>query len=314
MDRKKALVWTTASASLLSPFVFLALVIIMGLDIFETLIILIMMFTMMPLAAAGFYMWITGKGQWAIRGYNMMSTLQQSYYDADRLSKDVGKAVVLMSLIIVAGAFAIPYLSHGILIFLVMMALSFVPVIHYTVKVKGTKYLKNPTLGHPPKMSRTEMRNRGLIDKEANRKQNKMLLIVVLVSSFSIVPILFGAIFLMGTGDVNISADDDGVKVNAPMVNVYIDYDDVKKVEFRDDFTTGSRANGFGGTSIHSGNFRNSELGNYTLAAFKGVKAHIVITMEGGGSIVFNQGSVEKTRELFEFIENAWSVKKIIRI
>jgi flagellar basal body-associated protein FliL len=299
MNREKALLWTLVSASLLSPFLMVFLIIIMDLDIFDVLIIILMMFTMMPIAAAGFYMWITGKGQWAIRGYNTMSKSQQAYYDAERMSKDVGKSMAFMSLLIVAGAFAMLYLPYGLLIVLVMIVLSLIPAIHYSIKEKGTKYLKNPALGHPPKMSRTEMRNRGLIDKEANKKQDRLLIIVVLVSTFSIVPILLGIFFFMGTGDVNISADDDGVKVNAPMVNVYIEYDDIVSVELRDDLTKGSRTNGFGGSNVSSGSFRNAEFGSYTLAAYNGVKTYIVVTPADGKTLVFNHDSVEKTKEFY---------------
>jgi hypothetical protein len=121
---------------------------------------------------------------------------------------------------------------------------------------------------------------------------------IVLTSVIS-VGIAAGIILFVNSGSVNVSPEEDGIRINAPMTNVYIAYDDIDSVEFREEFTAGTRTNGFGGTNISSGKFKNAEFGDYTLARYKGVDAFIVIHT-GGRTVVFNQNSVDRTAEIYD--------------
>ncbi|MCL2890422.1 MAG: PH domain-containing protein [Methanomassiliicoccaceae archaeon] len=126
---------------------------------------------------------------------------------------------------------------------------------------------------------------------------NKTMLAIVLTSVITIGTVA-GVILLINSGSVSVSPEDDGLRINAPMTNVYIAYGDIDSVEFREEFNAGSRTNGFGGSNISSGKFRNAEFGDYTLARYKGVDAFIVIHT-GGRVVVFNQDSVDRTVEIY---------------
>jgi len=126
---------------------------------------------------------------------------------------------------------------------------------------------------------------------------SKIVLAIVLTSVITVGTVV-GVIVLFNSGSVSVSLEDDGFRVNAPMTNVYIVYDDIDSVEFREEFTAGTRTNGFGGSNISSGKFRNAEFGDYTLARYKGVDAFIVVHT-GGGTVVFNQNGVDRTIELY---------------
>jgi hypothetical protein len=129
--------------------------------------------------------------------------------------------------------------------------------------------------------------------------KNKTTLAIVLTAVITIGTVA-GVIVLFNTGSVNISMDDDGLRINAPMTNVFIAYDDIDSdsVEYREEFNAGMRMNGFGGSNVSSGKFRNAEFGDYTLARNNGVSAFIIIHAEGR-VVVFNQNSVAGTLELY---------------
>ncbi|MDR0778848.1 MAG: DUF3784 domain-containing protein [Methanomassiliicoccaceae archaeon] len=290
MDEKKALVGITASASLLSPFLVLILSIVIG---FEAFSIILMMFITMPLVAVGSYMWITGKGQWMIAGYNTMSKSRQAQYDGEKLAKDLGKVLVIFSLLLLFGTSAAGILPHSSLIFWATMLLIAAILAYFIIRANGPKYKKDPTKGPPLK----------------NEDDKKMLIVVIGISVLVTVIVLVIVFFSFGYGNVTATMDDDGLKVNAPMTNVYIEYDNIVSMELRDNLAAGTRTNGFGGTNVSSGSFRNDAFGNYTLAIYNGVGLYIVVTPTEGKILVFNQNSAEKTMELYELIEKAWRSK-----
>jgi len=110
--------------------------------------------------------------------------------------------------------------------------------------------------------------------------------------------VLVTVFFVAGMGSVTVTMDDDRLRVDAPMVDRTISYDDIISAELRYDLDPGTRTGGFGGTYISSGNFRNGEFGTYTLAIYKNVQAYIVIN-DGHRIMAFNQNSVERTVEIF---------------
>ena len=127
--------------------------------------------------------------------------------------------------------------------------------------------------------------------------EKKTLMAIVLVSVITVGTVA-GIIIFANSGSVNVSMDDDGIRINAPMTNVFIAYDNIDSVEFREELDAGGRTNGFGGTNVSGGKFRNAEFGDYTLARYKGVDAFIIVHTEGR-VFVFNQNSVAGTDELY---------------
>jgi len=126
-------------------------------------------------------------------------------------------------------------------------------------------------------------------------KNTAMAIVSTLVITVGVVA---GIIIFSNSGSVSVSMDDDGFRINAPMTDVYVAYDNIDSVEFREELDAGTRTNGFGGTNVSGGKFRNSEFGDYTLARYKGVDAFIVVHTQGK-VIVFNQNSVAGTIELY---------------
>jgi len=112
--------------------------------------------------------------------------------------------------------------------------------------------------------------------------------------------------FTWGSGSVNASVDDERLHVDAPLVDENISYGNIVSIEIRDDMEFGTRYNGFGGSKILSGGFKNSEFDKYTLACYKNVKKFIVVEHTEGKILVFNQDSVEKTLLLYDELFEKW--------
>ena len=144
----------------------------------------------------------------------------------------------------------------------------------------GGRFLKEGATD--PKLLRTEE------DKKRERQTLYALLVLGAIITAVIVIVL---VLVAPAGGVDASLQDDGLKVDAPMVNKLIPYDQIDSVELRDDLDIGRRVGGFGGTNIRSGNFNNDEFGRYVLASYNDVPLHIVVR-HSGGILAFNLSTV----------------------
>jgi len=289
MDNKKKLIVILIVVSLLTPLTTLYLSLVTGLFSLKIIFLLIMMFTMMPIMAMGAYMWITGKGHWAIKGYNTMSKSQQVYYDADKMARDTGKITTIGCAACLLGVCALLYMQDGVLIFIGVVAIVvFVTVFYYGT---GRKYLKDPTKTTPQ-------------INDYHRMTKAAMWVGIGVTAVILVAI---GIFI-ASGNVNATMEDERLHVDAPMVDKNIFYVNIKSVELREDFDIGSRTGGFSGTNVLSGNFNNYEFGDYTLACYKNVRAHIVVESKHEGVVVFNQKTVGETVNLYNQL-----LEKLIR-
>lgn len=281
MENEKKLIFVLITATLLVPLVTLLLSLEMGFFSLMTLVLLLLMFIMLPFVALGVYMWVTGKGQWAISGYNMMSKKEQSYYDAERMARDAGKIAVITCLACLIGTCAMLYLQQGMLIFLMAMGVVVLSVVFYG---GGRRYLKDQTRTPPPPTNK-------------ERRTKKAIVWVTLGVTAAILVIV---VIFIGSGSVNATMDGGELHVNAPFVNENISFDNIISVELREDMDLGSRMGGFGGTKVLSGNFNNKEFGDYTLACYKDIRTYIVVERGGGKMLVFNKDSVADTAAFFE--------------
>jgi hypothetical protein len=284
MDKdEKMLLAVTAATMLITLFVvFLSF----QKDMLQSNIfpILLMAFLFLPLIAGGMYMWATGKGQWAIAGYNTMPKSHKSLYDAEKMSKDVGKLLVATCVITFAGVVMALLTPHTFVItFATVGLVTVLGLVSLFSFNKTDKYLIDPAKAPPP-MTKGERKG--------------MMIFGGFMAGVTVV-IFVLVFFFVGSGDVRADLGEDGLGVEAPMLHEYVLYENIVSAELREDVDLGERVNGFGGSKVLSGKFRNGEFGNYTLACYKENKTCIVVERTGGRTLVFNLASAEETGDLY---------------
>ena len=131
-------------------------------------------------------------------------------------------------------------------------------------------------------------------------EEKKILWIALGVGGTIAIAVVAFALITWNAGNVNVSVDDEGFHVDAPLVNENISYSDIVSMEIREDMDLGDRTNGFGGNRVFSGKFHNDEFEYYTLACYHHVKKYIVVELTGGKMLVLNQDSAEKTILLYD--------------
>ncbi|MCL1904632.1 MAG: DUF3784 domain-containing protein [Methanomassiliicoccaceae archaeon] len=259
MEREKKIQWILMFSSLLFPILILMTSLVIDFYSMSLLIFVIVMFIMMPIGAAGAYMWATEKEHWTISRHNTSSESEQANRDTDAVAKNVGKLVFMISATILIGVCSNFYIPHGWVILAVTMMVAVSLCIW-------------------------------LVTKEAVRSGTMYLLFIT-------IPIVLLLVVVGGFGSVTVTMDNDSLHVSAPTIDRGIDYADFVSMEMRYELSPGVR-NGFGGLSVSSGNFTNDEFGTYTLAIYNDTKAYIVVN-DGQKILVFNQDSVGRTADIF---------------
>lgn len=284
MERDRKILISSFAVSIAIPVITLVASLVAGAFSSKIMFVVLMMFIMLPIMAAGVYMWTTGKGEWAISGYNTMPNSQKEYYDSELMSKDIGKLLFVIGLVCLVGFSLIFYVPRGTLVMIGTIVLMIVVFVVYAMYWKGGRYLKDPNV-RPPSAS-----------KEDKKKQY-----IHIGAGVGVAAVILVIVFMfVGMGSVDATLDDEKLHIDAPMVNRSIYYEDIVDVELRYDMDYGSRIGGFGGTNVSSGNFNNAEFGDYTLAIYNSARSVcIVVEPESGKMMVFNQGSVEETESFY---------------
>ena len=177
---------------------------------------------------------LMGKGSFLIAGYNTASEKEKAKYNEKKLCRIVGLGFLVMT----CGLFSLFMLKDiGLYImigtFIVGMAIIFI----------GSEYAS----------------------VERNQKKTKMsigigVLITVILGAF-----IMGVMFI---GDIDIEYNDDCVQLSGTFVSSSkIDYDDILKVEYCDDFDIDRKKNGINNPVVEAGRYYNDEFGNYHLYA-----------------------------------------------
>ena len=188
-----------------------------------------------------------GKGSFLIAGYNTASEKEKAKYNEKKLCRIVGLGFLVMT----CGLFSLFMLEDiGLYImigtFIVGMAIIFV----------GSEYAS----------------------VERNQKKMKMsigigVLITVILGAF-----IMGVMFI---GDIDIEYNDDCVQLSGTFVSSSkIDYDDILKVEYCDDFDIGRKKNGINNAVVEAGRYYNDEFGNYHLYAYTYSSHYVIIYTE----------------------------------
>ena len=116
--------------------------------------------------------------------------------------------------------------------------------------------------------------------------------IILLV--IAIIAIAFSA------GHVDVGMDEDSITIDATMMKKDIEYNEIERIELRDDFDAGTRVGGYGTPKFSTGNFKNAEFGTYKLAMHNGIMPVVVIYCLNGDVVVFNTDDPDRTRTMAE--------------
>lgn len=243
-----------------------------------------------PLIVTGFYMAATGKGAWAVAGYNTMSKTQQALIDVPHLVKDTGLLVVLILLPLLVGGVGYPCLGRGA----GEWCLFGTTAITLILCVAGIIVMNRPETRYLLDPSQKPVREKFM----SIRKKFVLAAVVILL----VAGIGVGIYCLEGYGSVSATSDDSGLHVSAPGVGETIAYGEMQSVELQMTFDTGSRVVGFAGSKVISGHWENDELGDYILAAYTNAPAWIVIG-RSGDDLVIGLSDAAATTELYNEIQ-----------
>lgn len=126
-----------------------------------------------------------------------------------------------------------------------------------------------------------------------------------IISTVLLVLVLGFTLFIISTGEIEITCGDTAVEINADYWNdISFEYKDIDSVTVRDDVDIGMKTNGFDSPKLMLGTFMNDEFGKYTRYTYRKNKLCIVIEDEGN-TLVFGGENDEATLEIYnEIISN----------
>lgn len=284
MDRDRKILLLLIFTSLIVPAILIVAMFTWAMDAIDIGIQALFLCIMVPIIALSAYMWATGKGAMLIAGYNTSPRSVRDMYDSRALTKYTGK-VVTISMVIMLLAMESIIIFRKMIVFWALLIASIVILMAGILYMnKSKRFLKEGVTSAEPLMT------------PEDRKLNRNVTIVGLVVTAIII---IAVIAFMGSGSVSVTLGDDDLQVKAPLANVDIPYQDIESVEYRENFDTGRRIGGFGGTEICSGNFQNDEFGKYKLASHTSVPDHIIVHYSGG-VLAFNLDTAENTQQTYE--------------
>ena len=115
--------------------------------------------------------------------------------------------------------------------------------------------------------------------------------------------ILVGVLIIMFTGDVTVTYGEKTFVVDSLYYDASeIAYDDITSIEYREDFSKGTRQYGFASARLALGSFKNDELGSYILYSYAG-KGDAVIVTVGDKKLVIGGITDSDTLEIYETLQ-----------
>ncbi len=288
MERDTKILIVALAVGFLMPTALIALMLAMGSDVIDVVFHGILLFSLLPILAMSAYMWATGRGASLVAGYNTSPKSVQDQYDTEKMVKFVGKLVffsMIPMLLAMESIFFLNDMWPFWILFAISMAIIIIGVAYMNT---GRRFLKEEAVD--PKL---------LITDEERKSNRQMLYGLLAITGIVTVVIVIIVLLIAPGGSVDAELLDEGLNVDAPMVNELVRYEDIESVELRDDLETGRRVGGFGGDNVRSGNFRNDEFGRYILASYNDVPLHIVV-YHSGKVLAFNLETVEATRAMYD--------------
>ena len=138
----------------------------------------------------------------------------------------------------------------------------------------------------------------GISYKSAGEGKSQIISVGITVAVLAIFAVF--AYFLLFTGKIDVTLSDHSFQIEASYWrDLSVDYAQIDKIEYRDDFEAGTRTNGFGSIVLGMGTFQNEEFGSYTLYSYADATEHIVIEAEGK-VLVLGLKDHQETKEIYD--------------
>lgn len=120
------------------------------------------------------------------------------------------------------------------------------------------------------------------------------------ITAVAVPAILIGVVVLMFVGEMSVTFEAEKLVVEASFSETLnIPYENIDSVEFREEFSIGSRYMGFGSPTLSTGVFQNAEFGRYTLYAYTSGEG-CVILRQGDNVLVLIAKTLEETKVIYD--------------
>lgn len=132
-------------------------------------------------------------------------------------------------------------------------------------------------------------------------KANK---IATIISLIVVTAILIFTGFIMFSGKINVEYGEESFTIKADYwSDITIKYDDIKRIEYRENDVVGIRTYGFSSATLLLGAFHNEEFNNYTRYSYTKCEASVVLNVNDK-ILVINGEDTESTKEIYEKIKS----------
>ncbi len=235
---------------------------------------------------------LSGRGGFLISGYNTSSPVKKAQYDEKKLCRVTGAGMLFITILLFAMAAwgdAMPDWFIGFFLIATMLDCIIMMI------VANTKcYATNPD------GSRVTIEQLNLSEEDI--KRNKA--VGKWSSIFTVVTFIIVGI-LITTGNIVFHCNDEELVIEASYYpDMTISYEEIKSLEYREEYLKGTRVGGFGSFRLTMGGFENKELGRYTRYTYNNCKAYVVMNLEDKNNPVIIAGiDAVKTKELFEELQ-----------
>lgn len=141
------------------------------------------------------------------------------------------------------------------------------------------------------------------IDTEVNFRGTSKLQKVSMIFMAAIFVIVG---IVLTTGNIEIVYHEPSFTIKASYwYDEEIFYDEIERIEYRDEKVSGSRTAGFGSLRLLMGEFNNDEFGNYTRYTYENCDAGVVLLVDGR-EVVISGKDKKTTRKIYEELMNRW--------
>lgn len=222
----------------------------------------ILMISLTVLFAAMSALLLTGRGAFLISGYNTASPRQKAAYDEKKLCRvnGAGLAVVtgLLAVMTAMGEDVAPWF------FTVFLAVTLADAAAMIVLSRTVCRRKDIEIPEPT--------------EEEKRKSRRVRRIGI---AAGIAVVIFVTVMTF-TGDIVTEFGQEAVTIRVDWwSDGTVRYEDIERIELRQEAVPGLRVGGLGSARLLAGNFRSDEFGNYTRYTYTACDSAVVMTVKG---------------------------------
>ncbi|MBQ8409403.1 MAG: SdpI family protein [Clostridia bacterium] len=134
------------------------------------------------------------------------------------------------------------------------------------------------------------------------KKISKAATVVVLIA---VAMVIAFCLIICFTGNIEMRYDGDSFHAKADYYDdLYVAYDTIREIEYRDSFDGGERIVGFGSPRLSMGSFRNEEFGAYIRYSYTRCDACVVLRIEGNQTVVLSGTDQEQTKAIYNMLSS----------